>query len=137
MEDTMMEDHIIQAIGDHINVMESLKDFSRPITEAATAVTDTLKCGGKVVLFGNGGSSCDAQHIAAEMLGITEGPDTTSGLLAIALSDNTALLTAVSNDLGYEEAFSRQIEALIKKGDLAIGLSTSGNSPNTATTRPI
>ena len=130
MEDTMMEDTIIQAIGDHINVMESIKDSAKPIWEAATAVTDTLKRGGKVLLFGNGGSSCDAQHIAAEMLGITEGPDTTSGLLAIALSDNTALLTAVSNDLGYEEVFSRQIEALIRKGDLAIGLSTSGNSPN-------
>jgi D-sedoheptulose 7-phosphate isomerase len=125
-----MEDTVLQAIGDHINVMESLKRASPRITEAATAVTDTLKQGGKVVLFGNGGSSCDAQHIAAEMLGITEGPDTASGLLAIALSDNTALLTAVSNDLGYQEVFSRQIEAIVKEGDLAIGLSTSGSSPN-------
>ena len=86
MEETNMEDTIIQAIEHHINVMESLKDSAKPITDAATAVTDTLKRGGKVVLFGNGGSSCDAQHIAAEMLGITEGPGITSGLLAISLS---------------------------------------------------
>ena len=125
-----MEDTIINAISQHISVMESLKGLSGRIAEAASAVTDTLNNGGKVVLFGNGGSSCDAQHIAAEMMGITERQGTTKGLLAIALSDNTALLTAVGNDLGYEDVFSRQVEAIVKEKDLAIGLSTSGNSPN-------
>jgi D-sedoheptulose 7-phosphate isomerase len=125
-----MEDIILRAIGEHISVMERLRELSGRITQFASAVTDVLKDGGKVVLFGNGGSSCDAQHIAAEMLGITAGHDSKRGLLAISLSDNTALLTAVGNDLGYEEVFSRQVEAIVQKGDLVIGLSTSGNSPN-------
>ena len=125
-----MEDTILRAIGDHISVMERLRDFSERIAQVAYAVTDALKNGGKVVLFGNGGSSCDAQHIAAEMLGITAGEDGKKGLLAIALTDNTALLTAIGNDLGYEQVFSRQVEAIVQKRDLVIGISTSGNSPN-------
>jgi D-sedoheptulose 7-phosphate isomerase len=125
-----MEDIILRAIGDHITVMERLRELSERITQFASAVTDALKDGGKVVLFGNGGSSCDAQHIAAEMLGITAGHDSKRGLLAIALTDNTALLTAVGNDLGFEEVFSRQVEAIVQKRDLVIGISTSGSSPN-------
>ncbi len=125
-----MEDTILRAIGDHISVMERLRELSGRITQFASAVTDTLRDGGKVVLFGNGGSSCDAQHIAAEMLGITAGGDSKRGLHAISLADNTALLTAVGNDLGFGEVFSRQVEAIVQKGDLVIGLSTSGSSPN-------
>lgn len=125
-----MEDAIVKAINDHINVMQRLGGLSERIAEVASAVTRTLQEGGKVVLFGNGGSSCDAQHIAAEMLGITEGPDSKRGLLAIALADNTALLTAVGNDLGYGEVFSRQVEAIVREKDLVIGFSTSGNSLN-------
>jgi D-sedoheptulose 7-phosphate isomerase len=125
-----MEDAILKAIGDHISVMQRLRELSGRIMEVASAVTDTLKEGGKVVLFGNGGSSCDAQHIAAEMLGITEGYNNKRGLLAMALADNTALLTAVGNDLGYAEVFSRQVEAIVGEKDLVIGFSTSGNSPN-------
>lgn len=125
-----MEDTVLRAIGEHIAVMERLREFSERITQVASAVNDALKDGGKVVLFGNGGSSCDAQHIAAEMLGITSGRDSKRGLLAISLADNTALLTAVGNDLGYEEVFSRQVEAIVQKGDLVIGISTSGSSPN-------
>ena len=125
-----MEDTVLRAIGEHIAVMERLRELSERITQVASAVTDVLKDGGKVVLFGNGGSSCDAQHIAAEMLGITAGHDSKRGLLAISLADNTALLTAVGNDLGYEEVFSRQVEAIVQKRDLVIGLSTSGISPN-------
>lgn len=125
-----MEDPVIRAVGEHIAVMERLRELSERITQVAFAVNDALKDGGKVVLFGNGGSSCDAQHIAAEMLGITAGRDSKRGLLAISLADNTALLTAVGNDLGYDEVFSRQVEAIVQKRDLVIGISTSGNSPN-------
>lgn len=125
-----MEDTILRAIGDHITVMERVRELSGSIAKVASAVTDVLKDGGKVVLFGNGGSSCDAQHIAAEMLGITAGQGSKKGILAVALTDNTALLTAVGNDLGYEEVFSRQVEAIVQKRDLVIGISTSGNSPN-------
>lgn len=125
-----MEDTVLRAIGEHIGVMERLRELSERITQVASAVNDALKDGGKVVLFGNGGSSCDAQHIAAEMLGITAGRDSKRGLLAISLADNTALLTAVGNDLGYEEVFSRQVEAIVQKRDLVIALSTSGSSQN-------
>ncbi len=125
-----MEDTILKAINEHISVMERLKDFSEPIMNVVSAVIDTLKDGGKVVLFGNGGSACDAQHIAAEMLGIRESQDSKTGLLAVVLTDNAALLTAIGNDLGYEDVFSRQVQAIVQGKDLAIGFSTSGNSPN-------
>ena len=125
-----MADPILEAIDEHIRVMESLKDISEPIRRVASAAVDTHRAGGKVVLFGNGGSSCDAQHIAAEMLGVRQDKGSNKGLLAISLADNTALFTAIGNDLGYEDVFSRQVEALVQDRDLVIGLSTSGNSPN-------
>jgi len=125
-----MEDIILNAINEHIGVMERLRGCSAPLIEVVAAVVDTLKAGGKVVLFGNGGSACDAQHIAAEMLGVSEGQDSKRGLLAVVLTDNTALLTAIGNDLGYEEVFSRQVQAMVQEQDLVIGFSTSGNSPN-------
>src|SRR5262249_40971235 len=78
--------------------------------------------------FGNGGSAADAQHLAAEMVG-RFGPDR-SALPAISLSTDTSVLTAIGNDLGYSKVFARQIEALGQAGDIAIALSTSGNSPS-------
>src|SRR5262245_13609199 len=87
-----------------------------------------LRNGKKVLFFGNGGSAADAQHLAAEMVG-RFGPDR-SAMAAIALSTDTSILTAVGNDYGYEKIFGRQIEALAQAGDVAIGISTSGNSPN-------
>ena len=119
-----------QAIDEHIKVIESLRDLSGDIEQIAAATVETHRSGGKVVLFGNGGSSCDAQHIAAEMLGVREDQISNRGLLAVSLSDNTALLTAIGNDLGYEDVFARQVEALVKDQDMVIGISTSGNSPN-------
>ena len=87
-----------------------------------------LRSGNKVLLFGNGGSAADTQHIATELVGrfAFERP----ALPAIALSADTSALTAVSNDYGFDHVFSRQIEALGREGDVALGLSTSGNSPN-------
>ena len=125
-----MENHFLEAIDEHIGVIECLRDLSGDIEQVARATVETHRSGGKVVLFGNGGSSCDAQHIAAEMLGVTEDKSSKRGLLAICLADNTALLTAIGNDLGYEDVFARQAEALVQEKDLVIGLSTSGNSPN-------
>ena len=87
-----------------------------------------IKSGNKLLLFGNGGSAADAQHIAAEFVGrfAFDRP----ALPALALSVNTSCLTAIGNDYGFDQVFSRQLEALARPGDVAIGFSTSGNSPN-------
>jgi D-sedoheptulose 7-phosphate isomerase len=89
---------------------------------------DALEAGNKLVLFGNGGSAADAQHIAAEFVGrfAFDRP----ALPALALSVNTSCVTAIGNDYGFDQVFSRQIEALACRGDVAIGISTSGQSPN-------
>ena len=91
-------------------------------------IITAYKSGGKVVLFGNGGSAADAQHLACELVGrfMLE----RRAFPAIALTTNTSTLTAVANDCGYETVFSRQVEALVNEKDVVIGISTSGNSPN-------
>lgn len=98
------------------------------IAETAETIAHGLKNGHKILLFGNGGSAADAQHIAAEFVG-RFGPDRTA-LPAISLSTDTSILTALSNDYGYAQVFARQIAALGQAGDSAIGISTSGNSPS-------
>ena len=94
----------------------------------AGLVVDSLQAGGKVLFFGNGGSSADAQHLAAELLGRFY--HDRGALPAIALTDNAAALTAIANDYEYAEVFARQIAGLARRGDVAIGLSTSGESEN-------
>jgi len=91
-------------------------------------IVAAYRAGGKVVLFGNGGSAADAQHIACELVGkfMLE----RQALPAIALTTNTSTLTAIANDYGYDVTFTRQVEALVNDGDIVIGISTSGNSPN-------
>jgi D-sedoheptulose 7-phosphate isomerase len=121
---------ITAAIEEHLTVIHQLTAMSSLILRVASEVVETLRRQGKVVLCGNGGSASDAQHIAAEMQGIRDHPDTPQGLLALVLTENTALLTAISNDVGYPSAFRRQVEAIVRKDDLVIGLSTSGRSPN-------
>lgn len=98
------------------------------IAKVSELLVDTLKKGNKVLLFGNGGSAADAQHIAAEFVGrfAFDRP----ALPALALSVNTSCITAIGNDYGFDLIFSRQIEALARPGDLAVGISTSGNSSN-------
>jgi D-sedoheptulose 7-phosphate isomerase len=98
------------------------------IHEVAVACIHALESGGKIILFGNGGSAADAQHIAAELVG--RYLRNRRALGAIALTTNTSCLTAIGNDYSYEEVFSRQIEAIGNRADLAIGISTSGNSQN-------
>jgi D-sedoheptulose 7-phosphate isomerase len=98
------------------------------VGNAAEMLADALGRGGKVLLFGNGGSAADAQHIAAELVGrfAFDRP----ALPALALSVNTSCLTAIGNDYGFDLVFARQVEALGRPGDVAIGISTSGNSVN-------
>jgi D-sedoheptulose 7-phosphate isomerase len=98
------------------------------IEEATKMVVETLKNGNKVLLCGNGGSAADAQHIAAELTGRYK--TERKGLAAIALTTDTSALTAISNDYGYNRVFDRQVEALVREGDLLIGISTSGDSLN-------
>ena len=104
------------------------QDCGRTIVEAASTITNCLRSGGKLLLFGNGGSAADAQHLAAEFVGrfVAE----RSGLPAVALTTDGSILTAVGNDYGFDQIFARQIEALGRPDDVAIGISTSGNSPN-------
>jgi D-sedoheptulose 7-phosphate isomerase len=124
----------VSALIEHF-VSESLRvkarffeDNKERIAETVETIAHGLRNGRKMLLFGNGGSAADSQHLAAELVG-RFGPDR-APLAAIALSTDTSILTAVANDYGYEKVFARQIEALGQPGDTAIGISTSGNSPS-------
>lgn len=111
--------HIKEAIAlSEVDMIESM----------VQAITDAYKQGGKVVLFGNGGSAADAQHLAGELVGRLgrERP----AFPALALTTNVSILTAQANDCGYDTVFSRQVEALVSDKDVVIGISTSGDSPN-------
>jgi D-sedoheptulose 7-phosphate isomerase len=108
--------------------LQIMETMTGNILEAAQAIAQAFKSGRKVLLFGNGGSAADSQHIAAEFMNrfqIERPP-----LPAIALTTDTSILTSVSNDYAFDEVFSKQIKALGKKGDIALGISTSGNSAN-------
>ncbi len=100
------------------------------ILEAVQLIVDTFESGGKVMICGNGGSAADSQHMAAEFVCTLNKVLERPGLPAIALTTDTSILTAHANDLSFEKIFKRQILALGKPGDLLIGISTSGNSPN-------
>lgn len=109
----------------HEMAAESLSDV---IAAAATALSEALRAGNKVLLCGNGGSAADAQHIAAELAGRLRVDR--RGLPAIALTVNPSVMTALANDYGYDMVFARQVEALGRKGDVLVGISTSGSSTN-------
>src|SRR6266436_260819 len=98
------------------------------IAQFAEKSAAALRAGGKLVFFGNGGSAADAQHLAAEL--VVRLQTDRPGLPALALTVNSSILTAASNDYGYEFVFSRQIESLVERGDILVGISTSGTSPN-------
>ncbi len=104
------------------------KSMVSEIERMANFIITAYKAGGKVVLFGNGGSAADAQHIACELVG--RFMLKRQAFPAIALNTDTSILTAVANDCGYETVFSRQVEALVNEKDVVIGISTSGDSPN-------
>ena len=98
------------------------------VLQAGRAIARSLHGGGKVLVFGNGGSAADAQHLAGELVG--RYLKDRRALPAIALTTDPSILTAVGNDMGFEAIFRRQVEAHGRKGDVAIGISTSGRSPN-------
>lgn len=98
------------------------------INDIANALLKSLKAGNKALFFGNGGSAADSQHLTAEM--VSKFRRVRKAVPAIALTVDTSILTSIGNDFGYDYVFARQIEALGRKGDVAIGISTSGNSPN-------
>lgn len=100
------------------------------IATAAETMADALSSGKKLLIMGNGGSAADAQHFAAEIVGRFKMER--KALPAIALTTDTSALTAIGNDYGFDRIFSRQVEAFAKPGDVVVGISTSGNSPNVA-----
>jgi D-sedoheptulose 7-phosphate isomerase len=118
-----------QELGEHRSVFEATAQMlSRPFMETLELVESGLRRGGKLMLFGNGGSAADAQHIAAELI-IRYKADRPA-ISAIALTTDTSTLTACGNDMGFDSLFERQIEGLGRKGDVAMGISTSGGSQN-------
>jgi D-sedoheptulose 7-phosphate isomerase len=112
-----------------IAVHERLRDENlQPVAEAAAAILGASNDGGKVLVFGNGGSAADAQHLATDLVGRFQRER--RALAAVALTADSSLLTAVANDYSFDRVFVRQIEALGVRGDLAFGISTSGRSSN-------
>ena len=108
--------------------LDEIKNVENEIILVSNMIVKSIKDGNKIVLFGNGGSAADAQHIAAEFIGRFK--INRKSLPAIALSNNSSTITAISNDFSFDSVFSRQCESLISKGDVVIGISTSGNSLN-------
>lgn len=108
--------------------MRLLRDAAGTIATAAELMTRSLRSGGKIMFCGNGGSAADAQHLAAELMG--RYLKDRAPLPALALTVDTSALTAIANDYGYDEVFARQLRGIGRRGDVLVGLSTSGNSAN-------
>jgi D-sedoheptulose 7-phosphate isomerase len=124
-----MEDHIIKIFKESIRIKEAfVNENLSKLVNVVEAVTSALKAGSKILIFGNGGSAADAQHIAAEFVNrfVIERPP----LPAIALTTDTSVITSIGNDYDFSEIFSKQIRAIGLPGDIAWGISTSGNSAN-------
>jgi D-sedoheptulose 7-phosphate isomerase len=119
----------LEEMEEHRGTFEAtVRTLSQPFAETLQILEDSLRRRGKLLLFGNGGSAADAQHIAAEL--IIRYKANRPAISAISLTTDSSALTACGNDLGFEALFERQIEGLGRAGDVAIGISTSGNSPN-------
>lgn len=124
-----MTNSLTNSLQEHLETLRKLQDSLLPeIEQSGRMICDALVAGRKILLCGNGGSAADAQHIAAELVGCYE--KQRRSWPAIALTTDTSALTAVSNDLGYEEVFARQVAGLAQPGDLLIAISTSGRSKN-------
>ncbi len=124
-----MKNEIEESLNESISVKsEILSNSVGTITEIATMAVDALRDGHSLYFMGNGGSAADAQHISGELVGRYK--KDRKSLPVLALTTDTSVLTAISNDFGYEYCFEKQIEAFVKKGDVVFGLSTSGNSTN-------
>lgn len=124
-----MKDFVLKAFADSANVKQQFaRTHADRIVQVATAIAAAFREGHKVLLFGNGGSATDAAHIAAEFVGRYKRERIP--LPALALATDIAAITCIANDYGYDELFARQVRAHGQKGDIAIAISTSGNSPN-------
>ena len=124
-----MQSIIKYEFNEHLETTRITMDsICKPIAIAAELCIDSLKNGGKILIFGNGGSAADAQHIAAELVGRYK--TERKGLSAIALTTDTSAITSIANDYGYLHVFDRQVEALAKERDVVIGISTGGGSAN-------
>jgi len=124
-----MDDFIKQILNKSIEAKKKfILNNLELINKCATKIVDTLNTGNKILLFGNGGSAADCQHIAAEF--INRFQMERRPLPAIALTTDTSVITSIGNDYSFDEIFTKQVQALGKKGDIALGISTSGNSPN-------
>jgi D-sedoheptulose 7-phosphate isomerase len=127
-DENALQSLIARAVQDNIAVKNNLLPLYPGIAQAAMLLVDAFERGGQAIFFGNGGSAADAQHLAAELVGsylLDREP-----LPALALSANTSAFTAVANDLGYDQVFSRQLRAHARPGDVAVAISTSGRSAN-------
>ena len=124
--DIPVREQIAAELEDSAQTKIRLKDHAEMISQIAQAIIESLKKGGKVVAFGNGGSAADAQHIVAELVGQFQ--NVRRGLPAVSLTVNPSVLTAIGNDFAFEEIFARQVEALVTKDDVVLGISTGGYS---------
>jgi D-sedoheptulose 7-phosphate isomerase len=126
----MMTELVQSRLDEAISIKQQMQnaDCIADAVTAATTMINALRNGGKVLFFGNGGSSMDAGHLAAELAGrfYRDRP----GLGGVSLADSTASITAIANDYSYDEVFARQVRGLGRQGDVAVGLTTSGNSKN-------
>jgi D-sedoheptulose 7-phosphate isomerase len=115
-------------VREHLEVANALEALRAPFVRLVEVCAASLRLGGKLLLFGNGGSAADAQHLATELT--VRYKRDRAPIAALALTTDTSALTAIGNDLGFDQLFARQIAALGKAGDVAIGISTSGRSAN-------
>lgn len=116
------------AIAEHIKTIEAMVEQQSVFEKIADEMSRAILAGHKILWCGNGGSAADSQHLAAELMGRFKCER--QGLPSIAMTTDTSILTAIGNDYGYERVFQRQVEALCTKGDVVVGISTSGNSRN-------
>jgi D-sedoheptulose 7-phosphate isomerase len=122
-------DYFLEEFDDHLAIVRMAREeLAEPFSRLLAACVETIRNGNKIMLFGNGGSAADAQHIATELT--IRYIEDRAPIAAIALTTDSSALTAAGNDLGFDQIFARQIAALGKPGDMAIGITTSGTSPN-------
>lgn len=126
LEPTEMMELVLDELEEAAETLRKLKAHAGAITAVAQAMIETVRNGGKIVFFGNGGSAADSQHLAAEFVG--KFGKTRRSLPAMALTVNTSVLTAIGNDFSFEEIFARQVESLVTEKDLVVGISTGGYS---------
>ncbi|MCX8197370.1 MAG: D-sedoheptulose 7-phosphate isomerase [Candidatus Micrarchaeota archaeon] len=127
MENSLLKKRIAEHISLANEIIRDERLLSQ-VQEVSRRISSSLKEGGKIIFMGNGGSAADAQHMAAEFVG--RYAKERQALPAIALTTNSSTVTAIGNDYGFEKIFLRQLQAFAQKGDIVVGLSTSGNSPN-------